>query len=99
MAMKENRKLIARDVRPDSRNRVSLGAAVADLDENTSYTVYRDASGKITLEPHVSIPAAEVWLYKNKQALESVRRGLEEAGRGETKVISSFAKYAEDDEA
>lgn len=28
------------------------------------------------------IPASEIWLYKNKEVLESVRRGLKDADRG-----------------
>jgi len=28
------------------------------------------------------IPASEVWLYKNKGVLESVRRGLKDAAKG-----------------
>jgi len=33
------------------------------------------------------IPASETWLYKNKEALESVRRGLKDAAKGR---ISKF---------
>ena len=28
------------------------------------------------------IPASEIWLYKNKEVLESVRRGLKDAAKG-----------------
>ena len=33
------------------------------------------------------IPTSEAWLYKNKEALESVRRGLKDAAKGR---ISKF---------
>lgn len=93
----EERKLVARDVRPDERHRISLGAALKDdPSAAASYDVYRDKLGRIILEPKVSIPASEAWLFRNKGALSSVVRGLEQID--EAKVIGSFAKYAEDDE-
>jgi hypothetical protein len=90
----EERELIARDVRPDSRKRVTLGAALKDLDD-ASFNVYRDRRGRIILEPQVSIPASEAWLFRNKRALESVARGLEQIK--ESRVIGSFAEYADDE--
>jgi hypothetical protein len=93
----EERELVARDVRPDERHRVSLGAALRDGQSATSYDVYRDKRGRIILEPKVSIPASEAWLFHNKAALESVVRGLKQID--EAKVIGSFAKHAEDDES
>jgi hypothetical protein len=90
-------KLIARDVRPDTRRRIALGRALADLDD-ASFNVYVDEQGRIILDPQVSIPASEAWLFRNKKALASVRRGLAEASEGETKVIGSFASFADDDE-
>lgn len=91
----EERQLIARDVRPDSRKRVSLGAALDDLGD-ASFSVYRDSRGRIILEPHVSIPAAEAWLFRNRVARESLARGLKQIESA--KPIGSFAAYAGDDE-
>jgi hypothetical protein len=91
-------KLVARDVRPDTRRRIALGRALADLDD-ASFNVYRDEHGRIILDPQVSIPASEAWLFRNKKALASVRRGLAEAAEGKAKVIGSFAAFAEDDES
>lgn len=90
-------RLIARDVRPDSRKRVALGRALDDLGD-ASFNVYKDDEGRIILEPHVSIPASEAWLFRNEKALDSVRRGLEEAAGGKAKAIRSFAKFAGDGE-
>lgn len=92
----EERELIARNVRPDNRRRVSLGAALQDLDD-ASFDVYRDKRGRIILEPKVSVPASEAWLFRNKGALASVARGLEQVANGEAKVIGSFAAYADDE--
>ena len=51
--------------------------------------------GRIILEPQVSIPASEAWLFRNKRALESVARGLDQIA--DAKVIGSFAEYVDDE--
>lgn len=96
MSRPPERELVAQNVRPDSKNRVSLGAAVAGLDEDTSFTIYRDAAGRIILEPHVSVPLAEAWLFRNKTARESLARGLKQIKSA--RPMGSFAQFAEDDE-
>jgi hypothetical protein len=90
-------RLVARDVRPDSRKRVALGRALDDLGD-ASFNVYKDAEGRIILEPCVSVPASEVWLFRNQKAIDSVHRGLEEAAAGKAKPHGSFAQFAEDGE-
>jgi hypothetical protein len=90
-------KLVARDVRPDARRRVALGRALSKDLEDSSFDVYQDERGRIVLDPQVSIPASEAWLYRNRKALASVRRGLAEAAEGKAKAIGSFAMYADDD--
>ncbi len=96
-ARNRGEKLVTRDVRPDSRGRVALGKALGDLDDVT-FNVYRDDRGRIVLDPHVSIPASEAWLYRNPKALASVRRGLAQAAAGKAKPIRSFARYADEDD-
>jgi hypothetical protein len=91
-------RLVARDVRPDSRKRVALGRALDGIDDDASFNVYKDAEGRIILEPQVSIPASEAWLFRNREALHSVRRGLDESAAGKAKRGASFAKFANDDE-
>lgn len=91
------RRVIARDVRPDSRNRISLGPVLKSF-EGASFNVYLEKPDRIVLEPHVSIPASEAWLFKNRAALETLRRGFEDAAAGRTRSLGSFAKYAGDDE-
>lgn len=90
-------KLIVRDVRPDSKRRVTLGKALAGLGEDVRFDVYRNPSGQIVLDPQVSIPASEAWLYRNPKALAAVRRGLEEAAEGKSAPIGSFAEYADEE--
>jgi hypothetical protein len=89
-------RLVARGIRADSRKRLALGRALDDLDD-ASFNVYRDEQGRIILDPQVSIPASEAWLYRNKKALQSVRRGLSQAADGKTARAGSFAKYADDE--
>jgi hypothetical protein len=90
-------RLVARDVRPDRRNRLALGKALKDL-EDTSFNVYQDERGRIVLDPQVSVPASEAWLYRNPKALASVRRGLADAAAGRTKSLGSFARFADEDD-
>ena len=89
--------LIVRDVRPDSKRRVTLGKALAGLGEDVRFDVYRNPSGQIVLDPQVSIPASEAWLYRNPKALAAVRQGLEEAAEGKATSVGSFAEYSDEE--
>lgn len=50
-------------------------------------------NGDILLKPMASIPARELWLYQNQDAVESVRRGLSQKG---TIDRGSFAQYIDE---
>jgi hypothetical protein len=89
-------RLVARDVRPDSRKRIALGRALQDLGD-ASFNVYRDGDGRIILDPQVSIPVSEAWLFRNRKAIDSVRRGLEEAADGKAEPAGSFARFGDDE--
>ncbi len=79
--------------RVDSKHRVALGKNIPS--EVTSFKVYRNAHGQVILDPMVSIPAHETWLFKNRRASEMVRQGLEEATKGRlVKAKEDFSKYA-----
>src|SRR5258708_13919303 len=90
--------VVARDVRADDRGRIALGRALKDLGDAT-FDVYRDDAGRIVLDPRVSIPASEAWVFRNETALASLRRGLPQAAEGKTRVIGAFAAHADDDES
>ena len=74
----------------DSKNRITL----TKLLPNNSISSFKAYSQdhKIILEPLVEIPAKEVWLYKNKNALNKVQKGLSQNG---TIRRGSFAKYVD----
>lgn len=79
----------------DNSGRLSLGKERA----GEQYEVNEQDDGTITLTPVAVIPKRELWLWKNSEALASVRRGLEQSARGEGRSLGSFAQYADDDEA
>ena len=64
----------------DSKRRVALGKTLSR--DVTSFRIYRNAHGQIILDPMVSIPAHEAWLFKNKRASALVRQGLADAREG-----------------
>jgi hypothetical protein len=66
-------------VKVDGRGRVSLGKTFA----HRLVLMKRLAPDRVQIELAEAIPAREAWLHKNKAAAESVRRGLEQTGRGE----------------
>ena len=80
--------------KPDSAGRITIGKEYKDK----LFAIQRQPNGDILLSPVVVRHEREVWLYDNKEAMESVLRGIEQSGRGETHDLGSFAQYAEDDE-
>ena len=76
-------------VHPDAKGRITLGALAKGVD---SFEITKGKNGQIILEPMVSIPAREMWLFKNPKALKMVLDGIEAAGEGRVKRRGSFAK-------
>ncbi len=76
---------LAEGVRPDAKKRIVLRKV--DVPPGVSYRVYSNCLGQIVLDPQVSVPASEAWLFNDPEALESVRRGLSDARRGKTSRI------------
>ena len=80
------------ETRVDTKRRISLGKILSS--QVTSFRIYRNAHGQIVLDPMVSVPAHDAWLFKNTRASTLVRRGLEDAKRGRlVKARESYAKY------
>ena len=82
---------IADSVKPDAKRRVHLPKIASG--EGITYHIYTNSAGQIILDPQVTIPASEAWLFKDKAALESADRGMAESAAGRVKNRGSFAKY------
>lgn len=82
-------------VRPDAKGRITLGKLSEGI---SSFLVTREKNGRLVLEPRVEIPAREKWLFENREALLSVKRGIEDAKKGTLKSVGSFSKYSDEDE-
>lgn len=82
-----NLKKISGNVKPDSKRRVVLPASL--VAEDVVYQVYSNEAGQILLDPQVLIPASEAWLFKNPEALASVKRSLADAAEGRISKIDS----------
>ncbi len=65
----------------DDRKRITLGNLLKDT---RRVRVYKNTRGELLLQPVMEIPAAEVWLFQNRDALQAVQKGLEDASAGRT---------------
>jgi len=73
------------NVKPDSKRRVVLPSFL--VREDIIYHVYSNSVGQIVLDPQVTIPASEAWLFNNPDALASVRRGRSDAAQGKVSKV------------
>jgi hypothetical protein len=83
--------LVSEFAQPDAKKRLSLGEALQDA---TAFNIYRNPLGQLILDPVKTVPASEMWLYENAQALASVKQGLRESAAGKIVYRGSFAKHA-----
>ncbi len=79
------------DVHADIRGRLTLGAVAKEK----KYKVFVNDMGQILLDPVVSIPERELWLWQNAEALASVNRGLNQSAARQGRSLGSFAQYAD----
>lgn len=63
----------------DDRNRLTLGEFMKG---SKRVRLYMNEGGELFLQPVVEVPTSEVWLFQNKQAIESVKKGLKDAAGG-----------------
>lgn len=83
--------LVSEFAQPDAKKRLSLGDALRGA---TAYNIYRNPLGQLVLDPVKTVPASEMWLYENAEALASVKKGLRESIEGKSVHRGSFAKHA-----
>jgi len=86
-------RLVSEFAQPDAKKRLSLGEALSGA---TAYNIYRNPLGQIVLDPVKAVPASEMWLYENAQALAGVKRGLRESAEGKSVYRGSFARHAKE---
>ncbi len=95
--LKDDNFSMVADARLDAKHRLTLGKIVGN--HVTSVRVYRNGHGQLVLDPMISVPAHEAWLFKNKRALALLRRGTEDAKHGRlVKAKEDYSKYAKDTE-
>lgn len=80
--------------KPDSTGRIVIGREHKDK----LFAVQPQANGDILLSPVVVRHEREAWLYANRAALASVKRGLKQSARGETHDLGRFEQYADQEE-
>lgn len=72
----------------DNRNRIPIGDAIKRERTSDHYMLFANReTGDILLRPLAQIPEAELWLYKNKKAFDSVMRGLEQFAKGQVQPL------------
>ena len=87
------------EVKLDAKNRVYLGKQVEVIPVATIYKVYRNSTGQIILDPQITIPASEAWVYQNKAVFKAIQSGLEDAKAGKVKKSKEdFSQYISDED-
>jgi hypothetical protein len=81
----EDLTIVAENVKPDAKKRVIL--TKVPMEEGVTYRIYMNSFGQIVLDPQVTIPASELWLFNNPVALASVQRGLADAAQGKVSKV------------
>jgi hypothetical protein len=77
---------IATNVKPDAKKRIAISKA--HQANEVTYHIYCNEIGQIILDPQISIPASDIWLYDDPEAREAVATGLKEASQGKISKIN-----------
>ena len=76
---------IDKSVKPDVKKRVVLPNDL--VQEGIIFHIYHNSIGQILLDPQVTIPASEAWLFNNPEALALVKRGLSDVAEGKVSKV------------
>ncbi len=82
---------IAESVKPDNKKRVLLPKSL--VKEGITYHIYINSFDQVILDPQVTIPASELWVFENRDILASIDKGMAESANGQVIKRGSFAKY------
>ena len=82
---------VADSARVDKKRRVYLPKTL--VKEGVLYHIYANTLGQIILDPQVTIPASELWVFDNQDVLAAIDNGIAESAKGQLKKRGSFAKY------
>jgi hypothetical protein len=58
---------VDKSVKPDNKRRVVLPAVL--VKEGITYRIYTNSDGQIVLDPQVTIPASESWVFNSPDIL------------------------------
>lgn len=76
---------VSKGVKPDNKKRVVLPKGL--VNEDIIFHVYSNKLGQILLDPQVTIPASEAWVFENKDILELAKKGLSDAAKGKISKV------------
>jgi hypothetical protein len=82
----DNFRRVATNVKPDAKKRISISKACQA--KEVTYHVYCNEIGQIILDPQISVPTSEIWLYNDPEAREAVSIGLKQATEGKLSKIN-----------
>lgn len=69
----------------DGKKRITLGKLIPR--ETTFFEVEKQSDGSLILYPKSTLSENELWIYKNKSAYKSLKKGLKDIKKGLTTPI------------
>ena len=86
--------------RLDTRNRITLGQALAMLGimnehKIDEFEILLGSTGDILLRPRTSIPTRELWIHQDSEAMKTLKKGLKDAAEGRVTRVKNLKEFAE----